>query len=332
MSANHLKKQIVRLSKKAKASFITKEVFVFLLFFILSTLLWFLYKTSQWQEVHLDVPIVYNGIPAGVQMDSSLPNHLVATFQDKGSSLFFYLLGQKLPPITIDLSHHFSTNENGKIFLLTRYYEKEVISHLRSSAGSLSLSPDTLVVSYMKLYAKRLPVRFSGNIQLARQFMFSDTIQLMPKEVEVFGAKNVLDTMTAIYTVPVLLKGIKDSIHVKCRLNVSSSLRVDPPFVFLRALVEPFTEKTIDVPIAAINLPKNLLLRTFPASVKVVCLVGISHFNQLKADELRAVVDYNMLPKKENSKADVILLAPATVLKNSRIIPESVDYLLETKH
>ncbi len=330
MSANYLKKQIIRLSKKAKASFITKEVFVFLLFFILSTLMWFLYKTSQWQEVHLNVPVVYQGIPADVQMDESLPTHLIATFKDKGSSLFFYMLGQKLPPITIDLSHHFSAN--GKIFLLTHYYEKEVFSHLRSSAGSLSLSPDTLVVSYTKLYAKRLPVRFSGNIQLARQFMLSDSIQLIPNEVAVFGSKSALDTMTAVYTAPLFLKDIKDSINMKCQLRVPATLRVDPPFVILQAFVEPFTEKSIEVPIVAINMPKNLLLRTFPASVKVVCLVGISHFNQLKADDLRVVVDYNMLPQKENRKARVTLLAPESVLKHCRVIPESVDYLLETKH
>ncbi len=330
MSANHLKKQIVRLSRKAKASFITKEVFVFLLFFILSTLLWFLYKTSQWQEVHLDVPVVYKGIPADVQVDETLPTHLIATFKDKGSSLFFYMLGQKLPSITIDLSHHFYTN--GKILLFTHYYEKEVFSHLRSSAGSLSLSPDTLVVSYTKLYAKRLPVRFSGNIQLARQFMLSDSIQLIPNEVAVFGSKSILDTMTAIYTDPFFLKNVKDSINMKCQLHVPASLRVDPSSVILQALVEPFTEKSIEVPIVAINMPKNLLLRTFPASVKVVCLVGISHFNQLKADDLRAVVDYNLLPKKVNLKANVTLLAPESVLKHSRVIPESVDYLLETKH
>jgi hypothetical protein len=330
MSANHIKKQIVRLSKKAKASFITKEVFVFLLFFILSTLMWFLYKTSQWQEVHLDVPVIYKGIPTNVQMDETLPTHLIATFKDKGSSLFFYMLGQKLPPITIDLSHHFSTNE--KIVLLTRYYEKEVFSHLRSSAGSLSLSPDTLVMSYTKLYAKMLPVHFSGNIQLARQFMLSDSIQLIPNEVAVFGSKSALDTMTAVYTDPLFLKDVKDSINMKCQLRIPATLRVDPSFVILKAFVEPFTEKSIEVPIVAINMPKNLLLRTFPAFVKVVCLVGISHFNQLKADDLRAVVDYNMLPQKDNRKASVTLLAPESVLKHSRVIPESVDYLLETKH
>ena len=330
MSANQLKKQIIRLSKKAKASFITKEVFVFLLFFVLSTLMWFLYKTSQWQEVHLDVPIVYDGIPADVQLDETLPTHLTATFKDKGSSLFFYMLGQKLPPITIDLSHHFSAN--GKIFLLTHYYEKEVFSHLRSSAGSHSLSPDTLIVSFTKLYAKRIPVHFSGNIQLARQFMFSDSIRLIPNEVAVFGSKKDLDSLTQIYTEPLYMKDVKDSIIMKCRLHIPTNLRVDPPSVLLHVSVEPFTEKSIEVPIVGINVPKTLLLRTFPAFVKVVCLVGISHFNQLKADDLRAVVDYNMLPQKENSKARVTLLAPESVLKHSRVIPESVDYLLESKH
>jgi hypothetical protein len=331
MSAIQIKKQIVRLSKKAKASFITKEVFVFLLFFILSTLLWFLYKTSQLQEVRLNVPIIYQGIPSDVKIDETLPSHLIATFKDKGSSLFFYMLRRTLPPITIDLSNHFAT-KGEKFFLLTRYYEKEVSSHLRSSVESLFLSPDTLFVSYNKLYVKRLPVRFSGNIQFARQFMLSDSIQLIPDVVAVFGSKAALDTMNAVYTEPLMLNDVKDSLNVKCRLHIPSSLRVVPSVVMLHALVEPFTEKSIEVPVEAINMPQNLILRTFPAFVKVICLVGISHFNELNADDLRVVVDYNMLPGKRTHKANVTLLAPVSVLNHSRVTPESVDYLLESKH
>jgi len=331
MSAIHIKKQIVRLSKKAKASFITKEVFVFLFFLVLSTLLWFLYKTSQFQEVRLNVPVIYQGIPSDVQVEGTLPSHLNATFKDKGSSLFFYILGQALPPVTIDLSGHFST-KGGKFILFTSYYEKEVYSHLPSSAESLSLSPDTLAVSYAKLYEKRVPVRFSGNIQLARQFMLSDSIQLIPNVVTVFGSRRSLDTMKAVYTEFLNWKDVRDSLHVKCRLRVPASLRVVPSVVMLHVLVEPFTEKNMEVPVEAINMPQNLMLRTFPASVKVICFVGISHFNQLNANNLRVVVDYNTLSSEGTHKANVTLLAPVSLLAHSRVIPESVDYLLEPKH
>lgn len=330
MSASRFKKQIIRLSKKAKTSFKTKEVLVFLLFYILSTLLWFLYKTSQLQEVHLDVPIVYKGIPSNVEIDGSLPSHLVAVFKDKGSSLFFYLLGEKLPPVTIDVSNRFVAS-NEKIAVLTRYYEKEVSSHLRSSAGSLFLMPDTLVISYTKLYAKRLPVRFSGNIQLARQYILSDSLRMMPDEVAAFGPKKILDTMQAIYTKPISLLNVQDSTDVKCQLFIPPLVHVDPPMAVLHLCVEPFTEKILEIPIQGINMPQNLILRTFPATVKVVCLVGISHFNDLMAKDFKAIVDYNTLDTKTSRKATVTLTGPASFISNCHIVPESVDYLLEPK-
>jgi hypothetical protein len=328
MTANTFRKQIIRWSKKAKASFNAKEVFVFLLFYLLSTLMWFLYKTSQFQEVHLEIPVIYSGIPSNIQIDNKIPDHLTVTFKDKGSALLSYLFHQRLNPLQIDLSKQFDTNRH--VIILTNAFEKKIRTQLRSSVGMISLSPDSIVIAFTKLYVKQLPILFSGSIEPAQQYMLTDSIQLFPNQIAVFGQKQMLDTMRAIYTQPVKFTNVRDTLNIVCQLNIPKSIHVDIPAVKLKANVEPFTEKKFEIPIEPINMPKNLSLRTFPASVTVTCLVGISQFNEINKNDYHAVIDYKTLNPQQDKKAAVQIIGPLLNKRHCQVVPATVDYLLES--
>lgn len=330
MTANKFKKQIIRWSKKAKASFNAKEVFVFLLFYLLSTLMWFFYKTSHFQEVRLEIPVVYSGIPSNIQINNKIPDHLTVTFKDKGSPLLSYLFHQKLNPLHINLSKQFDTDHH--TYILTNAFEKKIRAQLHSSVGMVTLSPDTIVIDFTKLYVKQLPVLFSGSIEPAQQYMLTDSIQLFPNKIAVFGQRQTLDTMHAIYTQSVRFTNIRDTLNVECKLNIPQSIRVDIPVVKLKANVEPFTEKKMDIPIEPINLPKNLNLRTFPASVTIICLVGISHFNEINKNDYHAFIDYKSLNPQKDKKATVQITGPMMKVKHCQVVPETVDYLLESNN
>ncbi|MGC9150784.1 MAG: CdaR family protein [Microbacter sp.] len=330
MTANTVRKQIIRWSKKAKASFNAKEVFVFLLFYLLATLMWFLYKTSQFQEVNLEIPVVFTGIPSNIQIDNKIPDHLTVTFKDKGSALLSYLFHQKLDPLHINLSKQFDTNRH--VVILTNAFEKKIRAQLRSSVGMIVLSPDSIIIEFTKLYVKQLPVVFTGSIEPAQQYMLSDSIQLFPNKIAVFGQRTTLDTMRAIYTQPIRLINVRDTMNITCQLNVPKSVRVDIPVIKVKANVEPFTEKKFEVPIEAMNMPKNLTLRTFPSSVTIVCLVGISHFNEINKEDYHAIIDYKTLNPQQDKKATVQIIGPTLKIPHCQVVPETVDYLLESNN
>jgi len=329
MSAPKAIKQIVSFSKKAKAPFPTKEAFVFLSFLILSTLLWFLHKMSHVQELKAEVPIEYVGIPNNVEIIGGLSKTLSVRFKDKGSSLFSYVLKNDLPPFKIDLTGRFLGN--GRIVLPTSMYEGLMSSSLKSSATQIHISPDTLIITYTGLYKKKVPVRFFGSILPAQQYILTHGIAVYPPMIDVFGSKKTMDTLSAIYTQLITLKDVKDSVDADYNLKIPKGLHLAHSKVRVHAAVEAFTEKVLDVPVIGINVPEQFILRAFPATVKVVCLVGVSHFKDLKTEDIQAVINYNSLAKNNAGKAKITVFSSSTSLINYHISPETVDYLLETK-
>lgn len=330
MSAKKKIRQIKNIGKKVKAPFISKEAFIFLSFLIFSTLLWFLYKSSHIQELKIDVPVKYAGIPKNIEIAGKLPNTLTVKFKDKGSALFAYLIKKELPPFTIDLSGAFSSS-SGRVALATAKYENMIFSTLRPTATQIHIYPDTLRISYYHLYKKTVPVRLNGSIQPALQYILSGAITFRPAAIEVYGMKNQLDTLQAIYTESTTLKEIKDSINLRLNLKTPRGIHLSQASVGIHAPVEAFTEKTLDIPVTSINVPAKYLLRTFPASVKVICQVGISHFKTLQPEDIRAVVDYNALSSNNSGRAKVEVFSGSNYLLKHRVTPDMVDFLLEIK-
>lgn len=330
MSAKKKIQQIKNIGKKVKAPFISKETFIFLSFLMFSALLWFLYKASHIQELKIEVPVQYAGIPKNIEIVSKLPKTLTVKFKDKGSALFTYLITKDLPPFTIDLTGSF-TSTSGRIKLATAKYENIIFSTLKPTATQIHITPDTLRISYYHLYKKTVQVRLCGSIQPAQQYILSGTITLSPSVIEVYGNKKHLDTLQAIYTESLLLKDIRDSVNMRLNLKTPTGIHLSQSAVNIHAPVESFTEKTLDIPVTGINVPDKYLLRTFPATVKVICQVGISHFKTLQPEDVRAVVDYNSLTSNNSGRARIVIFSESAFLLKHRVAPDMVDFLLEVK-
>jgi len=329
MSAKKTTRQIKRFAKKAKAPFPTKEAFVFLAFLIFSTLLWFLYKASHLQELKVTVPIQYVGIPNNINIANKLPKTLTVRFKDKGTALFTYILNPDLPPFKVDLTGQFTGS--GRISLPTDKYEGQIFTKLRPTASQIHILPDSLLISYYSLYKKTVPVRFYGSIRPAQQFVLTRGITVYPNQMEVYGKKRDLDTLRAVYTEPIRLTEIKDSVDSEFYVKVPRGIHLSQPRVKVHAAVELFTEKTLDIPVTSINVPEQYLLRTFPATIKVVCVVGISHFKSLTPESIQAVVNYKNLTKTNAGKAKIEVFSASSDLIRYHVSPASVDFLLEIK-
>jgi len=89
------------------------------------------------------------------------------------------------------------------------------------------------------------------------------------------------------------------------------------------------TEETVDVPVTAINMPDNMVLRTFPSRVSVRFTVGASLFRTIKPSQFKVVVDYNDLANNPSDKCTLQLRRVPRTVSKARLDIETVDYLLE---
>ncbi|MFC2132249.1 hypothetical protein ACFLRG_00470, partial [Bacteroidota bacterium] len=93
--------------------------------------------------------------------------------------------------------------------------------------------------------------------------------------------------------------------------------------------VEKFTERELNIPIEAENLPDSLSLRTFPGNLKLKFHVVLSEYEKYEATHFRAVVDYNSIEQNLNNKLRVKIVKSPDNIYLVSYSPTNVEYIIE---
>jgi YbbR domain-containing protein len=178
---------------------------------------------------------------------------------------------------------------------------------------------------------KEVPVRINGSISPASGYRFVDSLHIEPADVWVYGDKKILDALQWIETEPVKEDKILRNLDLTLKLQVPKGLNTDIQTVRVTAEMEEFAEKKFELPVLCRNHPSNIHVRFFPSSVEIVCYISLSNYTALKAEDLEIRVDYNELIKNSSANILLMLVQKPQWLTDYRIIPESVEYLIEQK-
>jgi len=323
-------RQTISKYKKIRTS-LPKEVLIFFVFFVISTFLWFLYTMSKPQENDLTFAIRYQNIPPNYVLTKSLPKTLYLRVKDIGFNLLLNDYYHSNKVVDIDMKNRFHSNE--KPFYLTyKDLKKSILSQIGQTATIINFSPRYIFVAYDRLSQKVLPVKFVGNINLYQQYTLSGEIQIKPKQVKVYGSKSVLDTMKAAYTKSVDLMDLNVTKNLRVDIDLKNNIIAHPQQVDVLIPVELFTEKTIAIPVDEQNFPRNIQLRTFPATVNVTFLVGLSHFQEVNADNIQVYLEYNTIINNKKGKQQVSVQPLVPYISNIRVSPDAVEYIMEEKN
>lgn len=106
-------------------------------------------------------------------------------------------------------------------------------------------------------------------------------------------------------------------------------MKIVPQMVRLAVYPDVLTEESVDVPVTAINMPDNMVLRTFPSKVAVRFTIGASLFRTIKPSQFKVVVDYNDLANNPSDKCKLQLRSVPRSVSKAHLDLETVDYLLE---
>ena len=88
-------------------------------------------------------------------------------------------------------------------------------------------------------------------------------------------------------------------------------------------------EKTVDVPVVGINFPAGKVLRTFPSKVQVTFQVGLRHFKDVSSDDFFIGVTYEDVLRTQGDKLPLVVKGSPDFVSHVRVVPSSVDYLIE---
>ena len=315
-------------TKKLKTFFFSKDILSFLLFLFISAIFWYVHALGKERETTITIPIHYVGVPLNMALTNDPPSEISVDIKDQGIRFFDY--GDVARnPMNIDISHLLI--QKGEVFITPEQLKSRIVRYLKPTSTVLDFHPNSILIRYESLCHKTVPVEFLSKIELEHQYMLSSDITLHPNIVTVYGPKKVLDSLKYVRTELKSIENLNDTVSFNSNFVPVKSVQYSVNRTKVTIFVEQFTERKVQIPITTINCPENLLVRTFPAVVNATCTIGFSKFKNFNSSDIQVYLDYNELKSDVTSKHVLKIKSLSKNIKNIRISPLEVEYILEQK-
>ena len=323
----HSIKSILKAVRNFLFSGLNKEFLIFLFFLALSGGFWLMMSLNETMEREFAIPVLLVGTPRNAVITGNLPDTVKVTVRDKGFTLATYAYGRKFRPLTFKFASY-ADDDTGAGIIPQADVQKQVVAQLYGSSKLLAVKPGKFDFYFTYGASKKVPVVFKGRITTSRRYYLAHT-EFMPAMVTVYANKRQLDQLESVEIVPFNKRNLQDTIQQDVAIKQIRGVKIVPNRVRLSVYPDILTEESVEVPVTAVNMPDNMVLRTFPSRVAVKFTVGASLFRTITPEQFKVVVDYNELAKNPSDKCTLQLRSVPRSVSKAHLDNETVDYLLE---
>ena len=319
--------------KKIRHFGFSGKLYIFIICFLISSLIWVLIKLSRDYTEILKCRVTYINVPSDKVVVNDLDSVFTLKLKSKGFKLFTNNIFFNPTNINIDVASLVRKKKNSvrDYFIATSDLYQTIGTQIHYPNNVISIIPDTLYFRLEKIYNKKVPVKVKLNLSFAQQYRLNDSIKCKPDSVLVSGTKVAIDTIKFVETISKALSNLNSNQEISLDFNSKYSLskiKISPVSVKTIIPVEKYTEATIDLPIIIANNNNNYVVRTFPEKVRVTYLVSLSNFKKVKPDMFSAMADISkvLLAKSKKMKVDVSKYPAFVEIRH--VDPEKVEFLI----
>ncbi len=305
-----------------------REFLTFLLFLAFATIFWFMLTLNETYEQEVDIPLQIENVPNNVVLTSDETDTVRVKVSDKGLVLVNYLYANAIAPIGIDFRTYMQNNETGVV--PASDMQHLVAERLAASSKIVSITPTLTEFFYNYGMSKKVPVKWNGSVRPEQPYFLAETI-VSPDSVDIFASRNMLDSLSMMYTVDMSHVDFHDTLSIKCPLQKIKGVKSVPDSVRVTFITDILTEeKFSDIAIKGINMPAGKILRTFPSKVEVSFVTGMNRLKSLSKKDFHVVVDYNDIVMSPSSKCAIRLMSVPDGVSKVRLNISEADYLVES--
>lgn len=303
-----------------------RDILVFIVFLLISTVLWFVLSLNEETQFDMRMPVRLSHVPDSVTIISNPPSAISVSLKAKGTQMLKQSFGN-VPTMNIDFRVYRSRNA----ILLG---EADIKALARSSFGGatiLVVSPDSINLAYTSKPGIPMPIVIDYKVTASPQSTIAGRPRLSMDSVLVYSAGRIPYNLNAISTEPIRLTNLNRTTTTKVRLVAPSNTRVIPDSVDVTFSVEPLISKTRKVVIEPVNVPDGIKLITFPAQIEVFYMVPMSIYNYTDP-HFRVLADYNTISNTSDSRKIKLRLRDVPEnLQNVHLSADSAEYIIERR-
>ena len=304
-----------------------KQFLIFLFFLILSGIFWLMETLNETYDEEFPVAVRLVGIPKNVVITTPMSDTVRVTIHDKGFMLLGYATSRRLRPLVLRFDNY-ADGETGRGVVPMVDIQRQIRQQLFSSSTITSIKSDRLNFYFNYGRKKVVKIMLAGNIVPAKDYYLSH-VQFWPDKVTIYASKAKLDSIQTVMTDFLRIANFSDTVTRVVRIRPIEGVKITPSKVKITLFPDILTEATMEVPIAAINVPQGTVVRTFPQRVNVTFTVGASLYRQVKASDFRVVADYKDIAAHPSDKCNLYVTQRPRGVSNVRLEMEQVDYLIE---
>ena len=301
-----------------------RDILTFLLFVVLAACIWYGHAMHSVRNSRVPVLIQYTGKPGNIGLgEPGLPDTVLIEVRDAGSRLNAY--HREPLRLTIDLRQYIH-GEKGTIHVPSDALRRSISDILQGTSRLIETKPDEIRCPYYTEQEKTVVLAFDGEIGMADEYQPVGKPTLSRSKVKIYGDEKRLNAIDTLFTEHQELTNLSDTTQVRLALAIPKGMRAEADSVTLTVIAERFTEKKFVLPIHVTGVPEGRRIRLFPHEAEVNVRVGMSHFAQVQASDIKAVCAYS--PERED-KLDVELRYSNPYITAAWAYPGVVEYLLE---
>lgn len=310
-----------------KATFKGKKINVFLIFFVISFILWTLVKLSNTYTDTIKMEVVYTNLSNDKILLGSQKSSIEARVKTSG----FRMLSQKIfkKEIEVDLEKVNKTKNENTFYVLS---DNAVNKHLYQEIDILRVMPDTLYLKLGKNKTKEVPVIHQLELDFEKGYNLYDSLQIQPKTIEISGPEDIIDKLKVVYTEIKQIEDISNNVDIELQLLKNDSLKrlkYSQPTVKAVAKVDKFTEGKLDIPLHVQNLPQGYSIKLFPKEVTITYTANVTDFNKITANDFAIYCDYKDIEKTDASFFIPKLVKFPKTVKTHRIENKKINFLIK---
>ncbi len=317
--------QITGKSKVYFSNINWRNTLLFLSFLVLAAIFWLMLFFQEDIEINYKIPIKYTNIPDDVVFDTALPESIDTRLADKGSELFRYALYWN-DSIIVDVAEY----HNNRIHNLQGTELMQLINQKLQKTSTLkTYYPVNISLNVSKLESKKIDVVFDGEISTGRSNLIPDEYEIEPRQVTAYGSAQQLAEIDEVLTVHTVLNNLKATSQFEIELAAVEGIKLSPNVVDIFIPVLEYTERKFEIPVTVTNTPSNIDVKFFPSNIEVSFSVTLEDYKKISEEDFSIELDYKSFYQNENGRTAVELtLSPASI-KNPKLSPSEIDFLLE---
>lgn len=301
-----------------------RNILVFLVFLVISTILWCILSLNEEDQFDVRMPVRLTHVPDSVTIITTPPATISVSMRAKGTQVIKQSIGNP-PAFDIDFRAFRTRNS----VLLRDADVKAVARAAYSGASILVASPDSINLKFTTRKGVPMPIVIDYQVTAGPQSTIAGRPTLSFDTTFIYSTGRIPSKLNSISTEPIRLIDLNGPTTTRVRLVAPRNSRVIPDSVEVTFNVEPLISKTRKVVIEPVNVPASIKLITFPAQTEVFYMVPMSIYND-SDPHFRVLADYNSISSRSN-KIKLRLRDVPGNLQNVHLQADSAEYIIERR-